>query len=65
MEKIEMEYNPSCKEYIIRIPISLLETEQGKEYFEEFLLKGVSDNAIVKEQIRRIKHRNREWGEEA
>lgn len=59
--RITSEYDPRNKEYIIRIPRRLLETKEGIEYFHETILKGISDDALVKEQTRRIKHRNGDW----
>lgn len=61
MKTIKREYDPMHKEYIIRIPESLLNTKEGKDYLEETLLKGISDEAIVKEEMRRINHRNGDW----
>lgn len=61
METIKMEYDPRNKEYTIRIPRRLLETKEGIEYFHETILKGISDDALVKEEFKRIKHRNEDW----
>ena len=61
MKDIKMEYDPRNNEYTIKIPRRLLETKEGIEYFHETILKGISDNALVKEETRRIKHRIGDW----
>ena len=61
MEDIKMEYDPRNKEYTIRIPRRLLETKEGIEYFHETILKGIPDKELVREEFKRIKHRNGDW----
>lgn len=60
MALIKMEHDIENRKFIIEISEELLETEEGKKFFEEQLVKGIPYEIIADELIRRVKRRNDE-----
>lgn len=60
MALIKMEHDIENRKYIIEISEELLETEKGKKFFEEQLVKGIPYEILADELIRRVKRRNYE-----
>lgn len=60
MALIKMEHDIESRKYIIEISEELLETKEGKKFFEEQLVKGISYEILADELVRRAKRRNDE-----
>lgn len=54
MALIKMEHDIENRKYTIEISEELLETEEGKKFFEEQLVKGIPFETIANELLRRI-----------
>ena len=54
MALIKMEHDIENRKYTIEISEELLETEEGKKFFEEQLVKGIPFETIADELLRRI-----------
>lgn len=57
MALIKMEHDIENKKYIFEISEELLETKEGRNFFEIQLIKGISYNVIAEELLRRIKEK--------
>lgn len=60
MALIKMEHDIENRKYIIEISEELLETKEGKKFFEEQLVKGIPYEILADELVRRVKRRNDE-----